>query len=145
MATKTLVRTEGLLTQLVFDHSLRIRLKAEASNEKVEGDDLDDTGISDSAPTAENTAISSKSDERVNEPSEASTTSLDPPADFRSIPKGHIKGKDKDDPLILKSDTKPVVKDKNEAQNLIGKINNLVTTDLGNIVDGRDFLLIGML
>lgn len=27
--------------------------------------------------------------------------------------------------------------------NLIGKINNLVTTDLSNLIDGRDFLFIG--
>ncbi len=27
--------------------------------------------------------------------------------------------------------------------NLIGKINNLVTTDLANLIDGRDFLFIG--
>ncbi|KAF9243737.1 hypothetical protein BU15DRAFT_59613 [Melanogaster broomeanus] len=33
-------------------------------------------------------------------------------------------------------------KPKSSADNLVGKINNLVTTDLGNIIDGRDFLLI---
>jgi hypothetical protein len=30
------------------------------------------------------------------------------------------------------------------ADNLVGKINNLVTTDLGNLVDGRDFLFLGV-
>jgi len=29
-----------------------------------------------------------------------------------------------------------------KAENLVGKINNLVTTDLGNITDARDFMFI---
>jgi hypothetical protein len=29
------------------------------------------------------------------------------------------------------------------ADNLVGKINNLVTTDLSNVTDGRDFLMVG--
>lgn len=33
---------------------------------------------------------------------------------------------------------------KSSTGNLTGKLNNLVTTDLQNIVDGRDFMLIGM-
>ena len=33
MGTRALARTEGLLTQLVFEHSLRIRFKAEGSEE----------------------------------------------------------------------------------------------------------------
>jgi hypothetical protein len=56
-----------------------------------------------------------------------------------------VKGKDKENSSTLKSDTKSSTKDKKELQNLIGKINNLVTTDLGNIVRGVDFLLIGAL
>ena len=40
VASRTIVRTEGLLTQLVFEHSLRIRLTAEASNEKIEEGNL---------------------------------------------------------------------------------------------------------
>ena len=32
-----------------------------------------------------------------------------------------------------------------KADNLLGRINNLVTTDLGNITDGRDFLFLGAL
>ena len=30
-----------------------------------------------------------------------------------------------------------------KANNVVGKINNLVTTDLANLVDGRDFLYLG--
>ncbi|KAF9449105.1 multidrug resistance-associated ABC transporter [Macrolepiota fuliginosa MF-IS2] len=73
VATRMLVHTEGLLTQLVFEHSLRIRMKAEASD-------------GSENPTSE---------------------------------------------------TKTV-----KADNLVGKINNLVTTDMVNVVEARDFLFL---
>ncbi|KAF8157942.1 P-loop containing nucleoside triphosphate hydrolase protein [Crassisporium funariophilum] len=76
VAQRTLVRAEGLLTQLVFEHSLRIRLKAEPVSSNEEGAD-------------------------------------------------GTKSKD--------------------TGNLVGKMNNLVTTDLSNIGEGRDFLLIFLL
>jgi len=80
IAKRTLVRTEALLTQLVFEHSLRIRLKADVTDDKSIADDS--------------------------------------------------------------SSTKDVPKEKDGA-NLIGKINNLVTSDLNNITEGRDFLVVG--
>ncbi|KAF9449128.1 multidrug resistance-associated ABC transporter [Macrolepiota fuliginosa MF-IS2] len=73
VATRMLVQTEGLLTQLIFEHSLRLRMKAEASD-------------------------------RPDQPTNGSTT--------------------------------------RKADNLVGKINNLVTTDTTNIVDARDFLFV---
>ncbi|KAF8816580.1 P-loop containing nucleoside triphosphate hydrolase protein [Phlegmacium glaucopus] len=143
IATRTLVRTEGLLTQLVFEHSLRIRLKAEASNEKIEGDNVTVVGTPDSASVAEGKAIDSNSDERTSELSQASmAVSRDSSSDSQSTSKAGVKGKDKDDSSTLKSDAQQASKGTKGAQNLIGKINNLVTTDLGNIVQARDFLFI---
>ncbi|KAF8816575.1 hypothetical protein BYT27DRAFT_7127650, partial [Phlegmacium glaucopus] len=140
IATRTLVRTEGLLTQLVFEHSLRIRLKAEASNEE---DNVTVVGTPDSASVAEGKAMDANSDERASEPSEALTAiSQDPSNDSQSASKVGVKGKDHDDSSTFKSGAKQASKSTKGAQNLIGKINNLVTTDLGNIVGGRDFLLI---
>jgi hypothetical protein len=142
IATRTLVRTEGLLTQLVFEHSLRIRLKAEASNERIE-DNLTVVGTQDSASVTEGTSIDSNSGERASQSSQASTpVSRDSSSNSQSTSNVPVKGKDLS---TFKSDTKSATKDKKEAQNLIGKINNLVTTDLGNIVDGRDFLFISTL
>jgi hypothetical protein len=69
IATRTIVRTEGLLTQQVFEHNLRIRLKAEASNEKVEESLV--PKIAHLA--AEGEAVDSISDERTSEPPQAST------------------------------------------------------------------------
>ncbi|KAF8799457.1 multidrug resistance-associated ABC transporter [Phlegmacium glaucopus] len=140
ISSRTLVRTEGLLTQLVFEHSLRIRLKAEASNRE---DDILAISASESASVAESKTIDSNSDERTSEPCEASTTvSRDSSSDSQSTSNVHVKGKDKDDPSTSKNNAKHASKGKKDAQNLIGKINNLVTTDLGNIVDGRNFLII---
>jgi hypothetical protein len=73
--TRSMVRAEAILTQLVFNHALRLRVKAETGTE----------------------------------------TSRD-----ESLPKGEKKGK-----------------------NFTGMLNNLVTTDMANIMDGREFLLLG--
>ena len=128
------------MTQLVFEHSLRIRLKAEASNEK---DNLTVIGTQDSASVTKGTSVNSNSGKGANQSSQSSTSiSLDSSSGSQSTSNGPVKGKDLSN---LKSDTKSATKDKKEAQNLIGKINNLVTTDLGNIVDGRDFLMISTL
>ena len=141
-----MVRTEGLLTQLVFEHSLRIRLKAEASNEKIEDDNLTVVGTQDNASVIESTSVDtiSLTGETANQSSQASSPKSreDSPGDSHSTSNGPVKAKDSS---TLKSDVKSATKDKKEAQNLIGKINNLVTADLGNIVAGRDFLTIGML
>ena len=123
-----------MLTQLVFEHSLRIRLKVEASSEKIEEDNLTVIGTQDNALVAKGTAVDSNSGERASQSSQASTPISQDDSQSTS-----------NDPVTLKSDTKSATKDKKEAQNLIGKINNLVTTDLGNIVEGRDFLLISTL
>ena len=157
IATRTLVRTEGLLTQLVFEHSLRIRLKAEVSNEKVEEDNLTVIGSQDGAsgdsnpgkrasqssqastPVSRDSSSDSNPGKGASQSSQASTpVSRDSSNDSQSTSNDPVKGKDSS---TFKSDVKSATKDK-EAQNLIGKINNLVTTDLGNIVEGRDFLVI---
>jgi hypothetical protein len=81
VATRMLVHTEGLLTQLIFEHSLRVRMKAEISD-------------------------------RPDKPASAST----------SLRHEHRRPK---------------------ADNLVGKINNLVTTDMANVIEARDFLYFG--
>ncbi|KAG1749648.1 uncharacterized protein EDB91DRAFT_1334077 [Suillus paluster] len=43
IATRTLVRTEGILTQLVFEHALRIRMKAELPDDGKTSRDVDET------------------------------------------------------------------------------------------------------
>ena len=133
MVSRTFVHTEGLLTQLVFEHSLRIRLKAEASNDKIEEDNLTVIGTEDGASVTEGTSVDSNSGEGASTP-----ISRDSSGDSQSTSNGPVKGRVSS---TLKSDAKSATKDKKVVQNLIGKINNLVTTDLNNIVRGVDLFI----
>ncbi|KAF5317511.1 hypothetical protein D9619_013131 [Psilocybe cf. subviscida] len=87
-ATRVLVHAEAILTQLIYEHSLRIRLASE---------NLDDNGSSEESS-----------------------------ADGNS------------------SNPKPTTADSHgtESNNIIGKINSLITVDLGNITQSRDFLFL---
>ena len=129
VSSRVLVYLEGLLTQLVFEHSSRIRLKAEASNENVEEGNLTVIGTQDSALVAEVTTVDSNLGEtwRASQTSQVSTPiSRDSSSESQSTSNGPVKRKNKDS-STLKSDNKSATKDKKELQNLIGKINNLVT------------------
>ncbi|KZV63837.1 P-loop containing nucleoside triphosphate hydrolase protein [Peniophora sp. CONT] len=92
ITTATAVRAEAILTQLIFEHALRLRVKSETAS-------APDSSV---APNPDGEATTEQ-----NVGSEAKGQS----------------GKQKDD-------------------NFVGRINNLVTTDLQSIVNGRDFTLI---
>ncbi|KAF9243735.1 hypothetical protein BU15DRAFT_71860 [Melanogaster broomeanus] len=129
--TRTIVRTEAIITQLIFEHALRIRMKAETPD-NVKGAEST-VSTPDNASIAESsTVVEESSDSSVDEAQSSSTSTLD-----SSTAKGKQKSKDK----VEDAETQ-AKKPKSSADNLVGKINNLVTTDLGNIIDGRDFLLV---
>jgi len=89
ISSRTRVRTEGLLTQLIFEHSLRIRLKAETPK------DTNDIDVSTTKPD----------------------TQVGPASKGRTVPSSR------------------------NSVNFTGNLNNLVTTDLQNIVSATDFLV----
>lgn len=62
----------------------------------------------------------------------------------QSIASSSIKGKQKEVPPSTPV-SEDVGEDPGMSSNLVGKMNNLVSTDLDNLVDGRDFLLLGSL
>ncbi|KAI0711030.1 hypothetical protein C8T65DRAFT_739602 [Cerioporus squamosus] len=138
--TRMLVRTEAIITQLVFDHALRIRMKAEtsespsASRATTAAHTPDNASIAE--PEEEGAAHGSPSGSNASEDEtvRASTIST---ASTTATKKGKEatgkKGEEAKDPLAESSAP---------SGNLIGRINNLVTTDLNNLVDGRDFLFI---
>ncbi|KAF9243741.1 P-loop containing nucleoside triphosphate hydrolase protein [Melanogaster broomeanus] len=129
--TRTIVRTEAIITQLVFEHALRIRMKAEIPDNVKDAESTVSTP--DNASIAESsTAIEESSYSSVDEAQSSSASTLD-----SSMDKGKKKSRDKVDNAETQAK-----KPKSSADNLVGKINNLVTTDLGNIIDGRDFLLL---
>jgi hypothetical protein len=127
--TRTLVRCEALITQLVFEHALRIRVKAESENKPSSGSSKPEESRN-TTPIEQDEAIVS-GDETVNlhsaEPTvsregtvQASSTSI------KSTTSIKVKAKGKT------SQTKEEPPESMDASNLVGKITNLVTTDLGN-------------
>ena len=143
MQTRMLVRCEAIITQLVFDHSLRIRMKAETaespspSRATTAAQTPDNASIAEPEPESEEGASGSTSseDETTVRASTISGTSTATAKGKEPAKKGEEDAKDKE---------KEKEKDASAGSgNLIGKINNLVTTDLANLIDGRDFLFIG--
>lgn len=133
-----LVRTEAIITQLVFDHALRIRMKAETSESPAA------SRVTTAAQTPDNASIAEAEEQPAthdNNSSEdgtvrASTISASSTAATQS---GSDAPKKAEETKATPAPAEPAAK----SGNLVGKINNLVTTDLNNLVDGRDFLFLG--
>lgn len=131
LETVILVRIQAVLTQLVFAHSLRIRLKAEAPEDASPVPAIENASPSDVLMTEEN-------DDHSDEDSTIQAASHAASRDGTSTP-GSVKGKTSEN---FEAQAKPTVPKKHsgDAENLLGKINNLVTSDLDSIVDGGEFL-----
>ncbi|KAF8966908.1 multidrug resistance-associated ABC transporter [Flammula alnicola] len=114
IGTRVLARTQGILTELVFEHSLRIRFKAESSGEK----DRTPSGAVTPAEASETGSVQSATAGGSDD--DQSTQSASSAA----------KGKAKATPATAEKD------------NLIGKINTMVTVDVDNIVGAKDFLML---
>ncbi|KAJ7625289.1 P-loop containing nucleoside triphosphate hydrolase protein [Mycena polygramma] len=146
--TRTLVRTEAIITQLVFAHrqvetdvlaskltvhSLRIRMKAETAATK--GTD---------SPTLEAASTGSdvdSTDETVTPENGESSSRTEGDSPTLQTSSSSIKSTASKQPSKpVKEEAKPEAKKTDGS--LVGKINNLVTTDLGNITDSRDFLVL---
>ncbi|RDX55372.1 hypothetical protein OH76DRAFT_1428233 [Lentinus brumalis] len=133
--TRMLVRTEAIITQLVFDHSLRIRMKAETAGSPSA------SRVTTAAQTPDNASIAELDEEDAahGSPSrsngsedETVRASMISTASTAAVKKGKKGEEAKDAPAQPST----------PSGNLIGRINNLVTTDLNNLVDGRDFLFL---
>ncbi|KZP30629.1 multidrug resistance-associated ABC transporter [Athelia psychrophila] len=112
-AKRTLVRTEVIITQLVFEHSLRIRMKAEVRSAGAgEGDDATQVGTPTESVVGDAASVSSS--------------------------KGKQKSRDDGEEAVPAS-PKPKTK---SSDNLVGLVNNLVTTDLANISGARTFMFL---
>ena len=129
------MRVSAIVTQLVFEHALRIRMKAETSSSArttpvVTPDTRSEATTPDNVSIADDDAVAQLAAVR-DENSRQSTT-----------PSSSIKGKQKEvspSPTVGEDDNETPGK----SSNLVGKMNNLVSTDLDNLVEGRDFLLLG--
>lgn len=136
-----MVRVQGIITQLIFDHALRIRVKAEvgsASGSTLPSraptpDSASFVGAS-TGPSSEGSSPEESADETV-----AGDTNGNAAKDKKRKRSGStVSGSS------VGSKTMPQKADEGvKGGNLAGRLNNLITTDLTNLVDGRDFLFIG--
>ncbi|KAK0480768.1 hypothetical protein IW261DRAFT_1474488 [Armillaria novae-zelandiae] len=144
IATRCLTRCESIITQLVFEHALRIRMKAEThssstSSQPASGESTPSpvdsmAHVAESSNDSEGTLHSSsptetEGDHSREETLQGTTASIKSTDDTTESPPKPVKDSD---PSAAEGDAR--------AKNLVGKINNLVTTDLANIVDSRDFM-----
>ncbi|KAH8086617.1 hypothetical protein BXZ70DRAFT_1067776 [Cristinia sonorae] len=116
--------SQGILTQLLFDHALRIRAKAETRGEI-------------SAPTPDNVSVADPSEHDSSDETAGSVHS-----DASSV-----KGKQRELSAASVSSSASTKVDKGKIDdskkiNLSGKLNTLATADMESLVDGRDFLFI---
>lgn len=125
--------------QLVFEHALRIRMKAEThSNASTTSTPAESTSTTPRAGTLSN------ADHSAEASSDTETTLHSPSSSEAEADTGEtrVEGssttvKSTDDSQKDKAAAAPVDP---EGKNLVGKINNLVTSDLSNIMGARNFL-----
>ncbi|KAH8086646.1 hypothetical protein BXZ70DRAFT_549376 [Cristinia sonorae] len=131
IATGMMVRCQGILTQLIFDHALRIRVKAETQG------DASASTPSTAAPTPDNASVADPSEHDSSDETAGSVHSNASTA----------KGKQREPSAASMSSSASTKVDKEKSEesektNLAGKLNNLATTDMESLVNGRDFLFI---
>ena len=125
LGTRTLARTQGILTELVFEHSLRIRFKAESSGG--EGRTPSPSTAATPAPASETGSVESETAGGSDGQSDGQSSIA------HSESSAAAKGKGKEESA----------KEAKKKDNLIGKINTLVTVDVDNITNAKDILMLG--
>ncbi|KAG6891082.1 hypothetical protein C0995_014172 [Termitomyces sp. Mi166 len=147
--TRTLVRAEGIITQLIFEHSLRIRVKAETEAGSPSSSPGPSTPIpsdtdsipSSPSPNDSDSGVASHSSELTGSSEVGTLRSRDDTLHTSSSSiksSSSKKGKERNTKIVDESQRES----SSSAENLVGKINNLVTTDMNNITESRDFLLV---
>ena len=139
--TRVSVRIQAIITELVFEHALRIRMKAETGD------------VADASKSGENTAVatpdtasqlgedseegSSASDQAEGgAPTHSATSSSSTDVASVSASSATAKGKGKAPPEDVPKKTAEQEKpgeNKKKGKNLVGRINNLVSSDLSSL------------
>ncbi|KAJ7747993.1 hypothetical protein B0H14DRAFT_3096981 [Mycena olivaceomarginata] len=132
VGTTSALRLEAIITQLIFAHSLRIRMKAETTATE----DTDDSPVVGSPPSLSHGSDADSAAETVTpENGESSSRSGNDSATVQASTSRITSA--------ARKPSKPEatqVETKKSQGSLVGKINNLVTVDLGTIGDSREFL-----
>ncbi|SRR6266702_1095917 len=129
--TGNVVRVSAIITQLVFEHGLRIRVTAETSSSPVVTPAATAEGHSDA------TTPDSGSSAEIGVVSKNAGGSSEVTQGERSMTVGSsIMAKEKEDSPASDSGKE------DGSRILVGKMSNLVTSDLDNLVDGKDILML---
>ena len=137
--TRISVRIQAIITELVFEHALRIRMRAETSESQQGGRSGQTTAM-----TTPDTASQVEADNE-GEGGDRSTQGNDTGANVTprsaasissttvasSSPKG--KGKAPSEDEARKPESSKALEDGEKGKNLVGRINNLVTSDVANL------------
>ena len=108
-----------MITQLIFDHALRMRVKSEVADESTSMAIPAVPGEVSSAQQAESSGSSTLANQ-------ASSESDNPVKERANRAKVKREQKHKDD-----------------QSNLVGKLNNLITSDIDNLQNGQIFVMLG--
>ncbi|TCD68042.1 hypothetical protein EIP91_011586 [Steccherinum ochraceum] len=109
------VRSGATITQLVFDHALRVRVKAETESGPVA------KGDTTAVPTPENASTSEQAETTTEEDTSP--------------------GKQQE-PSVSEASTKVADEPDTKGGNFVGRLNNLITSDLGQITQDPDIYVL---
>ncbi|KAG8887722.1 hypothetical protein FRB98_009106 [Tulasnella sp. 332] len=127
-SSRLLVRTEAIITELVFERALKLRFTDETADKTDEDNDEEDVGSDDDASTI------------VPRPAHPRGETIPQGNQVSSMVESDRKGKGKA-PSPEGPASRPAlaaqVKISKPGSNLIGRLTNLVSTDLKNITDGE--------
>ncbi|KAH8101555.1 hypothetical protein BXZ70DRAFT_101862 [Cristinia sonorae] len=118
------VRSGAIINQLVFDHALHIRLKAEVGGEASSGQPTD-------VPTPDTASLLQQPGLSEESPEDSSDVGRKP---------DQLQAQTSD--AVSETSTKVTGEAQPTENNLLGRINNLVTTDAANISNGADLAMI---
>lgn len=127
---RTLVRTEGIITQLVFEHALRSRVKADQPAGAVIGEGQ--ASVQGAIQVSEDAGSTTSGDATLHSNDSGSDTSggtQERPSSVTSKNRKDIQS------------PAPAAAAPTQSSMDVGKINNLVTTDLRNITKSSDFFV----
>ncbi|TDL15052.1 P-loop containing nucleoside triphosphate hydrolase protein [Rickenella mellea] len=131
------VESDTLLTQLVFEHSMRIRLKNDILEDKKKDRGRDDKKTLSSDATSSGTTPTVVEEE---------SPTVDTTAGTQTPAKGVQPSTDSSESLTRETGgvakKSSAVKKKEKGANLVGRINNLLTTDVNQIKYTQDVLML---
>lgn len=132
-----MVAIQAVVTQIIFDHALRIKLKSDAQNEPERTKDVDTPDIRSIVGGSETTVAAEETESGYREEAPESSDSRGDGGTETPRSAGASSAS-------VKEDTKQKSgKDKDKDANMIGRINNLITTDLTSLESGQSLFLVG--